>query len=90
MLRSFQVRGIARAPFAAEDPAGSLIAEAPAQYRPGIPIERRFISSRNFCAGCRAKRSVLFAGKLTPVLAEEGQDVVLEAVRHSVGMGAAV
>jgi len=34
--------GIAQAPFAAEDPAGSLIAEAPPQYRPRHPERTAF------------------------------------------------
>jgi len=33
---------IAQAPFAAEDPAGSLIAEGPAQYRPRHPERSAF------------------------------------------------
>ena len=121
--------GIAQGPFAAEDPAGSLVAEAPAQYRPRHPertafyrlfedhfdsyvrgYEERFepcsgplrpvvvrsveeflgcgrlqggfarircpkchaehllafsCRTRNFCSSCQAKRSVLFAEKLT-------------------------
>jgi len=120
---------IAQAPFAAEDPAGSLIAEGPAQYRPRHPEQTAFYQlfedhfdryvrayeerfeprsgslrpvvvrsvaefvgcgrlqggfarircpkcraehllafscrTRNFCASCQAKRSVLFAEKLT-------------------------
>ena len=121
--------GIVQAPFAAEDPGGSLVAETPAPYRPRHPertafyqlfedhfdsyvrsYEERFeprsgplrpvvvrsveeflscgrlqggfarircpkchaqhllafsCRTRNFCAGCQAKRSVLFAEKLS-------------------------